>query len=120
MNSNLVYTDSCSEYIAEEIRNKLGLEIVLRFKSDDWSINDAMSIITLPSLRLAVINTMDEMSVMEIALLNFMCKPILVTAPSVRYYPMVEKSVDFIDRNANLNTNNSNFISWYKAIMEDK
>lgn len=120
MTGNLVYTDSCSEELIDSIKNELNLDIVLRLKREDWSVNDTMSIITLPSLTLAVINSIDEISVMEVGLLNFMCKPILITANSIGAYPILERSVDYVDKNANLTSKDSNFVSWYKAIMEGK
>lgn len=120
MTRNIVYTDSCSKELVELIKTKLNLDVVLRLEKNAWSVNDTMRIVTLPSLKLAVINTIDEISVMEVGLLTFMCKPILITASSIGAYPVLEQSVDYIDKSANLISKNSNFISWYRTIMEGK
>jgi hypothetical protein len=120
MESKILYTDVCCPELITSIKEELGIGVVQRFANESWTVNEAMSIITAPNLILAVMNTIDEVSVMEISLLNFMCKPVLVTAASIDSYPMVEKTVDYVDKNANLKDKDSNFISWFKKIMEER
>lgn len=118
MDNNILYTDICCPEMVEIIKDELGLDVVQRFKKEHWSVIEAMSFITAPNLVLSVVNTIDEISVMEISLLTFMCKPILVTASSISSYPVIERTVDYVDKNANLKDENSNFISWYRAVVE--
>lgn len=115
MSDNLIYSDvQCEESILK-IKEELGMDILPRISRESWTVNDAMSVITIPNLKMAVVNVIDEISVMEMALLHFMCKPILVTAKSIVNYPVLErKVVDFIDVNCNLNDKDNNFISWYR------
>lgn len=120
MQNRTLYTDSCCKEMMSKIKKELGLDIIQRFSEEEWSINNAMIFITNPNIELAIINRIDEISVMEISLLNFMCKPILVTAATIDNYPMIKKMVDHIDKEANLKNPYSNFISWYKNIWEGR
>lgn len=116
MEPNFIYTDTCPKKMREDIKEELGIEVVERLPNNTWSINDALSIITLPSLELAVINRIDEISVMEMALLHFMCKPILITAKSIVSYPMlIDKIITYQDVSCNLLEKNNSFINWYKV-----
>lgn len=116
MNKNIIYTDDCCEKMITDIKNELDIDIVKRFDRSEWDVNKVMSIITLPNLVMAVFNSINELTVMEVPLLNFMCKPILITAGSINSYPILEKTVDYISKNANLKNENCNFVSWYKTI----
>jgi hypothetical protein len=117
MNGDFIYTDKCSQAISDKIKKELNLDVVQRIEATKWNINDTMSIITNPSLKLAVVNVIDELSVMECALLYFMCKPILITAISIKSYPKIEQTIaSYIDQNSNLTDSNSNFISWYRQV----
>ena len=118
MENNIIYTDLCCPELITLIKDNLGIDVIQRFANENWSVNEAMILITEPKLVLAVINVIDEISVMEISLLHFMCKPILVTATSIDSYPIVERTATYIDKNANLKDKDSNFISWFNTIME--
>ena len=110
----IIYVDSCCLEVKKRIVSELNIPLVLRLEERIWNINDAMAIITDPRLILAVINQIDEGSIMEIALLHFMCKPILVTHTAIEEYPLVERCVDFIDYTSNMNNTYSTFITWFK------
>jgi hypothetical protein len=117
----MIYTDSCLQLVSDKIHSELNETIVRRINSTSiggenskWSINEAMALITIPQITLAVINKLDEMSIMEIALLSFMCKPILVTDKAIKEFSIVSETVDFIDDSCNLMTEPNNFISWYR------
>jgi len=111
---SIIYTDDCHPNIEKLIHYELGLDIVRQLNDSTWNINDAMAIITDPGLILAVINQLNEITLMEIALLHFMCKPILITHRAIEEYPILERCVDFIDYTCNLKDLNSNFITWFK------
>ena len=114
---NIIYTDYCCDNLKKEINKKLNLDVVLRMDYSSWTLSDTMSIITIPNIKLAVINKIDEISVIEMGLLNFLCKPILITAP-IKGYPILEsKIVDFIEPTCKLDKEDSNFITWYKNFI---
>ena len=114
MDPPLIYTDYCSEDTASKIERELGRLILLRMNEKVWNVSDATRVITDPRLELAVINRLDEISMMEIALLNFMCKPILITARAIVEYPVIERTVDHIDPNCNLRDPANTFIPWFR------
>jgi hypothetical protein len=117
----MIYTDSCLKVVEDKIYANLRLKVIRRMDGSvisgantEWSVNEAMKILTIPRIKLAVINRIDEISIMEIALLNFMCKPILVTNKAIREYEILSKTVDHIDLDCSLLTEQNNFISWYR------
>lgn len=110
----IIYADSCHPEVEYRIKYDLGIPIVTRLPDANWNVNDAMAIITDPRLMLAVVNQIDEVSVMEIALLHFMCKPILVTHKAIEGYPLLSKCVDFIDFTSNMTDPSSTFTTWFK------
>ena len=112
--NNIIYVDDCHIDVEKKILSSLNLVIVRRLSKEAWNINDAMAIITDPYLILAVINQIDEAGLMEIALLHFMCKPILVTHKAIEEYPLVEKCIDYIDYTSNLKNPSSTFDTWFK------
>lgn len=112
-----IYTDSCCSEIEQKVLKELNLRVVKTFGQETWSVNEAMIIITDPQLRLTVINQLDYLTVMEIALLNFMCKKILVTTKTINEYPVILRSVDFVDTYCDLTSEDSQFITWYKTYM---
>lgn len=118
MDERLIYTDICSEKIEKELAAEAGALIVKRMSDDTWTVNESMRIITDPSLELAVINRLDSISLMEISLLHFMAKPILVTTETISNYPAVVRAVDYIDGQCSLVQDHSSFISWYSAWKE--
>ena len=109
----LIYVDSCNPELEKAILDRLGIPLLKRMDPKNWNVNDALTIICDPRVVLAVINQLDEISVMEIALLHFMCKPILVTHNAIKEYPIVEKTVDYVDLTCNLKQPTSSFINWY-------
>jgi hypothetical protein len=118
MSRNLIYIDDCSMDQANQIKKTLNVDVVLRLPNDKWNINDAMSIIMTPSINLAIINSIDEIAVMEMTLLHFMCKPILVTTKTIKNYKTLERTVvDYIEPSCNLNNLNNTFFSWYLNIF---
>jgi hypothetical protein len=113
---NIIYTDSCNSKLIEDVKNQLGMDIVLGLDPTLWSLSDALGLIMVPSIKLAVINSISEITVIEMGLLHFMCKPILVTTPNIKDYPiLLNKIVDFSDFNCDLRNENSKFIDWYKS-----
>ena len=120
MNEKLIYTDMCSEELEHQITKEIGVRIIRRMTTDTWSVNDTMGVITTPSLILAVINRLDTISLMEISLLNFMCKPILVTTETINHYPVVYNSVDFVDSQCSLVREYSSFLSWYSLWIKGR
>lgn len=113
--NNLIYTDSCSESNKVQISKELGLEVITGIDPKNWELSAAAGVVMMPNIRLAVINVINEITVLEMALLHFMCKPILITAKTILNYPILnEKIVDEIEYNCDLRLENSNFIKWYK------
>jgi len=108
-----IYVDDCNPIVEAKILSDLGFQVVRRLPEKTWNVNDVMTIITDPGLILAVVNQIDEASLMEISLLHFMCKPILVTHRAIKEYPLVERTVDFIDYTSNLKDPASNFTTWF-------
>lgn len=119
MNSKFIYTDFCCDSVEKRIKEELGLDLVKRFPDTSWSINEAMKIICLPLLEIAVINVLDEKSIMEIALLSFMCKKILVTANSINQFEDVTNTIDHIDFSCDLRKHDSKIIEWYKELKHN-
>lgn len=116
---SIIYTDRCCEESTKEVLHHLKINLVERMNFQDWTISDACSILMLPNLKLAVINVIDEMSVMEMALLHFMCKPILVTSNTINNYPIIkDKIIDYIDFDSDLRNPDNNFINWFKMKWE--
>jgi len=113
--NNLIYTDSCSESNKLKIKSELGLEVINGIDPKIWTLSDAISVLMLPSVRMAVINVISEITVLEMAILNFMCKPILITSRSITSYPVLEHHiVDDICFECDLRSDSSTFIKWYK------
>jgi hypothetical protein len=118
---SIIYTDRCCDESVKLIEQSLNLNVIQRIEQDKWTVNDALSIITLPNLKLAVINVIDELSVMEMALLHFMCKPILVTSDTIKNYPMIkEKVIDYVDLDSDLRKPDNQFINWFRRKWESR
>ena len=114
--NNLIYTDSCSPIIKSKVKASFGLDIIQGIDPKIWTLNDSLSIIMTPSIKLAVINIINEITVIEMGLLNFMGKPILITAPTIKDYPVLEKKiVDYVSFSSDLRSENSTFLDWYKS-----
>ena len=114
--NNLVYTDMCSELNKKRIKEELGLEVIQGIEPKLWNLNDSLSIIMLPNIILAVINIINEISVIEMGLLYFMCKPILVTAPTIKDYPILNtKIASYVNTRCDLRLEQTSFIDWYKS-----
>jgi hypothetical protein len=114
MDEQLIYTDVCSDELEAKIAEETGTIVIRRIPEDKWNVVDTMGVITTPAIELAVINRLDSISLMEISLLHFLCKPILVTSETINQYPAVANTVDYIDGQCSLVHDYSSFISWYK------
>jgi hypothetical protein len=113
---NILYTDVCHPELKERIKDKLNLDVVLGLDPSLWALSDALGLVMVPSIRIAVINIISEITVIEMGLLHFMCKPILITAPNIKDYPILHKRIiDFAVPECDLRNVNSNFIEWYKS-----
>jgi hypothetical protein len=110
----IIYVDDCPKELEDRIYQELGLRLVKRLPDSTWCVNDAMAIITDPNVVLAVVNQINDVALMEIALLNFMCKPILVTHKAIENYPLVERCIEFIDYPSYMKDQYSKFIDWFK------
>lgn len=113
LNRDIIYTDSCIQQIEDKVQSELMLSIIRRPDEESWDIWGASRILTDPKIVLAVFNTLDEMSIMEIGLLLFMCKRVMITDKAVTEYKTLAKQVDFIEPTCSLKDPNSAFISWY-------
>ena len=118
MTNNLIYTDICNPGLEDCIRTELGLYVVRQISEDQWNIQDSSRILTDPSIAMCVISRISEISLMEIGLLLFLCKPILIADPRIYEYEILSKQVDYIDSACNLKEQTSNFISWYKYMEQ--
>lgn len=110
----IIYTDLCHPIVEDKIKTELGLEVVKRLPDDVWNLPAAASIVTDPRIHLAVINQIDEISLMEIGILIFLCRRILVAAKSIEEYKILARTVDFVEPSCNLREPHSSFISWFK------
>ena len=113
---NIIYTDSCNEAVENRIKTELKLSIVKRMPEEHWNLQDAARILTEPNIKLAVINRIDEISLMEIGLLLFMCKPVMVADKRIEEYPILAREINYIEPSCNLNDVNNTFISWHNYI----
>lgn len=116
MRRQLIYVDIniCKTQSATNIESELGRSLVYRLPEKTWNVNDALATITDPRIELAVINYIDEIAIMEVALLHFLCKPILVTAKGIEEYEILKRTVDHIEIGANLRYSTNTFIKWFK------
>jgi hypothetical protein len=114
MDQKLIYTDICNSKIEEKVKKELGIDILLMYSIKDWGINEAIRLLTIPEIDLVVINTINEMTLMEIAISALLCKPILVTAKDAKEYDLIEKTVDYIDYQCDMRTIDSTIVQWYK------
>lgn len=109
----IVYTDYCNPIVEDRIQSELGLQVVRRLPDDQWNIPDTSRIITDPRIHLVVINQIDEISLMEIGLLLFLCKPILVATRSIEEYKILAREVNFIEPSCSLREPHTSFLSWF-------
>jgi len=109
MSNNVVYTDACS---TDNITAIVNAGINLLQRPDKWSISEIAYIFTNPALRLVIINSLNELSIMEIGLAAFLCKDILITSEAYIEFNGILNIVTHIDTTCNL-TKPCNFISWY-------
>lgn len=116
----VIYTDRCDPVVEDRIQAELGLLVVRRMPDDKWNIQDSSRIITDPRIVLAVINEIDEVSLMEIGLLLFLCKPILVTDKAVQEYNILSREVNFTEPSCSLKEVHTSFISWYNYMERSK
>ena len=109
----IIYADHCNPLVSDKIKSELNLEVVRRLPNESWTIQESTRLITDPSIVLAVISTLDEISLLEIGILLFLCKPVLIADKVVEEYELLGKQVDFIDPGCNLKEVNNTFTSWF-------
>lgn len=85
-----------------------------RIPDEKWNVNDCLGVVADPRIELAIVNNITEVSIMEIALLHMLCKPILLTARAAVEYEVLSRTADHVDPGANLRNPKNTFISWYK------
>jgi hypothetical protein len=113
---NLLYTDFCNEELTKKIKSELKLNIVLTLDEETWSLSEALGLVMVPNIKIAVFNKITEITVIEMGLLHFMCKPILITAKNIKDYPITHKRIiDYVEPECDLRVSNSKFIEWYKS-----
>lgn len=110
---HVLYTDRCNPIVEDKIGAELHLSVVKRMPEGDWNIQDASKVLTDPRICLAVFNNLDEISLMEIGLLLFLCKPILIADKAVEEYAVLAKQVDYVDPACNLKELHNAFVSWF-------
>lgn len=114
IDQTIIYTDICDYSTEKRILKEINREVVYRLPHDKWNVNDTLGVIADPRIELAVINIIDEISIMEIALLHMLCKPILLTARAASEYEILSRTVDHLEIGANLRHPSNTFIKWYK------
>ena len=114
----MIYTDHCNKDSEDKIKKELGMLVLKQMPKETWNINDALTVLTTPKIKLAVFNVIDDVTIMEIGLLSFLAKPILVTHNSIKEYPVLERTVTHIDVESNLRFDRNNFIKWYNLYGE--
>lgn len=114
--NNLLYTDFCDPELTKKIKDELKLNIVLTLDENIWSLSEALGLVMVPNIKIAVFNKITEITVIEMGLLHFMCKPILVTAKNIKDYPIMHKRiVDYVEPECDLRKPDSKFIEWFKS-----
>ena len=113
MLSPLIYVDQCDPILEQAITKATGVSIIKRVNISTWTINYAIATVTEPRIMLAVINHINDIAMMEISLLHFMCKPILITHPAIQEYDAVLKTIDYINYDSNMTKKESTFIKWF-------
>lgn len=116
--NNIIYTDSCPNEECEKIKEALGIEVIRMASDEDWDINMAMNLITIPNIELAVINIINEKTIIEMGLLSFMCKKLLVTTREItKYHILFKKVVDYYNTSSDIRNNSDKFIDWYRRMF---
>lgn len=119
MDKPCIYTDCCSQKIEDQINQMLGLEVVKTIPADKWNINDALSMATIPTIKLVVFNVIDEITIIESGLLSFLCKPILITDKDINDYPVLKSMIYHTNTKSNLTIDDSEFIEWYNRTIKE-
>lgn len=114
IDQTIIYTDVCDSDTERRIIEELHRDVVYRLPDENWNVNDALGVVADPRIELAVVNIIDEVSIMEIALLHMLCKPILLTARAAAEYQILSRTADHIEIGANLRHPSNTFIKWYK------
>jgi len=112
MIQNIIYVDKCDPILKDQIQKQLSLEVTVR-DTDLWGDTYLIKTITDPSLKLIVLNTIDELAIVEIALAMFMCKQILVTSNVIEQYDKIKDMINYIDLSCSLLKPTSSFLTWY-------
>lgn len=110
MDKLTLYTDSCLDEVAKQIKNDFHLDVIKRI--DNWNITNAMQHIMSPQTKVIVFNFMNEIAIAEMALAAFMCKTILVTTRSIEEYPAIKDLATDIDYGCTLLSNKTSFFTW--------
>ena len=107
-----IYVTSINDEVKEKIEEDLNIKVIVR--SEKWSINELLTHITDPNLKVIVVNEVDSQAIAEITLACLFCKDVLVTDKSIKEYPHIYDMIKECQPACNLNINNNSFISWYK------
>lgn len=107
----VIYTDDCNPIVEDRIQSELHIDVIKR-DSNEWNMQNSIHTITDPYITLAVFNTLDEISLLEIGVLLFLCKPILIADKAIEEYEILSKQVDYVDVTCNLKDPQSTFPSW--------
>jgi hypothetical protein len=113
----LIYVDTCSEKTEQDIKQELSLSVVRQIPEQEWNVSDSSKIITDPAIVLAVFSRLSEASIMEIGLLLFLCKPLLIADPRANEYELVSKQANYVDPTCNLKETINVFVNWFKYTM---
>jgi hypothetical protein len=112
MIQNIIYVDKCDPILKDQIQKQLSIEVAVR-DMDLWGDTYLIRTITDPGLKLIVLNTIDELAIVEIALAMFMCKQILVTSNVIEQYDRIKDMINYIDLSCSLLKPTSSFLTWY-------
>jgi hypothetical protein len=99
--------------VEDKIQSELHLSVVKRVPDLNWNIQIAAQTLTDPRIVLAVFNNLDEISLLEIGLLLFLCRPILITDRCIEEYKILMQQVNFVETSCNLKEPSNVFVSWY-------
>lgn len=113
MDKPCIYTDYCSTNMVKRINYELGLDVIKTIPSNKWNLNDAMRMVTIPTITLTVFNIIDETTIIESGLLSFLCRPILITDKDINDYPVLKTIISHHDPKSDLRLEDSRFIEWY-------
>ena len=120
MGKSIIYTDSCYKDSLVRIEETLNATVIVRDESKSDIVGYLAGIIANPQLKLIVLNTINERSIIEIGIASFLCKDILVTHKAIDEYEVIKELVTHIDFSCNLSKENNSFLNLIKYIYGDK